>query len=346
MWHVLFESSCSVLFLQGCLLVFYFLLSFTMSFSSGDNGSTLDCVMTQGPGLASEFCGGWEGWLEGAPLAQLASDREDAARVAVLGMARNDFLVEAEEGDFPCTGLWHCNGWVDDYSWYYYFGCLVYMDPIDERFFNSLVFFSAHMGEGSRIVYDDQAGMHCYWLDAGDWWILFCKFLLLEVPIKQSMEGFLGWVRGVVADLLDWFVDVWSSTVDGGGSHPQVMHFASVLMRFLLVCGGSGVFPLHLADRYWPYYRSPAGVQYDAGLAERLHCCFLSYILWACNYLRLMWMVGRESVSHLGYERWPLASLVPFHEVWHWVVSEGSQLDFLMHSVINVPYGVVHTPSS
>ena len=59
--------------------------------------------------------------------------------------------------------------------------------------------------------------------------------LLLEVPIEQSMEGFLGWVTEMVANLLDWFVGVWSSAVDEGGSHPQVMDFASVLMQFLLV---------------------------------------------------------------------------------------------------------------
>ena len=83
MLQVLFVSSYSVLFLQGDLLVFLSLSSFTMSLSSGDNGSILDCVV-RGPGLATDFCAGWEGWLEGAHLAQLASDREDAARVAVL----------------------------------------------------------------------------------------------------------------------------------------------------------------------------------------------------------------------------------------------------------------------
>jgi hypothetical protein len=98
-------------------------------------------------------------------------------------------------------------------------------------------------------------------LDAGDWWILCRTFLLLKVPIEQNMEGFLSWVTGVVADLLDWVVGVWSSVGGGVGSHPQVMEFASVLMRFLLVCGGSGVFLLHFADIYWPCYQSPAGVQ-------------------------------------------------------------------------------------
>jgi hypothetical protein len=164
------------------------------------------------------------------------------------------------------------------------------MDPFDERFFNSLGFFSAHVGDNGCIVYNDQAGGHCCWLDAGNWWIFCCMFSLLEVPIEQSMVGSLGWVTGVVADLFNWVVGVWSSVGDGAGSHLQVMEFASVLMRLLLVCSGSGVFPLHFADKYWPCYQSPAGVQYDAGLAERLQGRFLSFMLCACNYMHFMWL--------------------------------------------------------
>ncbi len=66
------------------------------------------------------------------------------------------------------------------------------MDPFNKRFFNSSVFFSAHMGDKGRIVYDDQAGGHCCWLDAGDWWIFCRTFLLLKVPTEQNMVGFLG----------------------------------------------------------------------------------------------------------------------------------------------------------
>jgi hypothetical protein len=29
--------------------------------------------------------------------------------------------------------------------------------------------FSAHMGDKGHIVYDDQVGGHCCWLDAVDW---------------------------------------------------------------------------------------------------------------------------------------------------------------------------------
>ncbi len=111
-----------------------------MSVTSGDDGSVLECAARGGPGSAAEFQAWWEGWLECACLAQLASDENNAIRVAVLHAGQNGFLVLAEEGDFPRMGPWHRNGWVDDYSRYYYFSCLVYMDPFDERFFNSLGF--------------------------------------------------------------------------------------------------------------------------------------------------------------------------------------------------------------
>ncbi len=86
---------------------------------------------------AEEFRAGWEGWLEGACLAQLRFDAEDMVCVGVLRAERNRFLVLAEEGDFPRTGPWHRDGWVVNFSWYYYFGRMVYMDPFDERFFDS-----------------------------------------------------------------------------------------------------------------------------------------------------------------------------------------------------------------
>ena len=119
-------------------------------------------------------------------------------------------LVLVQEGDFPCTGPWHHDGWVHEFSWYYYFGRLVYMDPFDKRFFNSSVFFSAHSIPRSCFAFDDQVSGYCCWLNAGNWWIFCWLFLLLEVPIEKSMEGFLGWVTVVLGNLFDWVVGVWS----------------------------------------------------------------------------------------------------------------------------------------
>ena len=114
--------------------------------------------------------------------------------------------------------------------------------------------------------------------------------------------------------------------------------------------GGSGVFPLGMAKKYWPLHCSPAGVRYDEGLGERLQRRFLSFMLCACNYLCLMWMdamwVGSDPVPCLGYVEWPLAGPAPFPEVWRRVVNKGSPLDFLMHSVVGVHYNWCPSPSS
>ncbi len=154
MWHVLFVFRSA---LQGFVSVFLHTF-FAMSVSSGGDGSVLECAAWGGPGSAAEFRAGWEGWLEGARLAQLASDEEDAIRVAVLRAGRNGFMVLAEEGDFPRTRPWHRDGWVDDYSHYCYFGRLVYMDPFDERFFDSSGFFSAHMVDKGRTCLQRSGG--------------------------------------------------------------------------------------------------------------------------------------------------------------------------------------------
>jgi hypothetical protein len=62
--------------------------------------------------------------------------------------------------------------------------------------------------------------------------------------------AFFGWVTGEMAELLDWVVDVLVSLAVDEGSLPlQVMSFALVLMRCHLICGGSGGFPLCLAEK-------------------------------------------------------------------------------------------------
>ena len=143
-------------------------------------GRPVSDIMALSFRLAEEFRAGWEGWLEGARLAQLRFDVEDVVCICVLSAERNGFLVLADEGDFPCTGPWHCDGWVVEFSWYYYFGWMVYMDPFDERFFNSSVLFSTNSISKSCVAFDDQVGGYCCWLDAGNWWIFYRSFMLLE----------------------------------------------------------------------------------------------------------------------------------------------------------------------
>jgi hypothetical protein len=90
MWCMLFVSffSCSVPS-WWFVSVLFSLLGFTMYVSSEDDGSILECA-AWGPSLAAEFRTGWEGWLEGACLAQVASDRDEA--VCCLARGAKKFL--------------------------------------------------------------------------------------------------------------------------------------------------------------------------------------------------------------------------------------------------------------
>ena len=60
---------------------------------------------------------------------------------------------------------------------------------------------------------DDLLSNHPVMLDGGEWWIFCHTFLLLEVPIPQTMDAFLGWATGVITDLLHWLVGVWGADV-------------------------------------------------------------------------------------------------------------------------------------
>ncbi len=134
--------------------------------------------------MVGEFCAGWEGWLEGDCLAYLSSEVEDAVCIAVVHIGRNGSLILVEEGNNPCTGPWHHDGWLNDFLWHYYFGCLVYMDPFSKQFFNSLEFFSGYLHQKSHIAFNNQVSGNCCWMDFGDWWIFCWLFLLLEIPIE------------------------------------------------------------------------------------------------------------------------------------------------------------------
>ena len=184
-------------------------------------------------------------------------------------------------------------------------------------------------------------------LDAAEWWIFCRTFLLLEVPIPQTMDAFLGWVTGVISDLLFWVVGVRGADVlEGGGQTlPQVMGFGLVLLRFLMICGGRDMFPHHFNEKYFSsdFYPwsvdSIGGVTLGAGRAERLRRMLSSYMLCARNYLRIMWMgggwIGASVSVHLGYDEstWPLG-VGTFREVWHRVFLPRTPIDFLLHSVL------------
>jgi hypothetical protein len=82
------------------------------------------------------------------------------------------------------------------------------------------------------------------------------------------MDAFLGWVTGVMSDLLFWVVGVRGADVlEGGGqTRPQVMGFGLVLLRFLMICGGRDMFPHYLDEKYFSSDFYPWSLTRLAGL--------------------------------------------------------------------------------
>jgi hypothetical protein len=46
--------------------------------------------------------------------------RLEQRRIGVLGAVRNLIFLHAVEGDWPRTGPWHKNGWVEEFCEYSY----------------------------------------------------------------------------------------------------------------------------------------------------------------------------------------------------------------------------------
>lgn len=75
-------------------------------------------------------------------------------------------------------------------------------------------------------------------------WASFCRdVLLLGQPISQTFDGVVGMVDDMVITLVHAVCGGERFTYGTGPQGPKLMDFVVVLVRFILLCGGSGVMP-------------------------------------------------------------------------------------------------------
>ncbi len=170
-------------------------------------------------------------------------------RIAVLIAVRNNFSVPVQEGMRGSVGPNpNDNGWVSEFWEYQYFWETCSVNPFCHLTMDQT-------GDTYEHPNSDEIQLSGFpvMLDEAEWWIFCRTFLLLEIPIPQTMDSFLGWVTGVVSDLLFWVVGVrGADALEGGGETcPQVMDFGLVLLRFLMICGGQDMFPHYMDERYF-----------------------------------------------------------------------------------------------
>ncbi len=256
----------------------------------------------------------------------------------MLIVVRNIFSVPVQEGMWGSGGPNpNDNGWVSEFGVNQYFRETCSVNP----FCHSMM---DQTGDTYKHPNSDEFHLSRFpvMLDAAEWWIFCHTFLLLEVPIPQTMDAFLRWVTGVVSDLLFWVVGIrGADALEGGGqTRPQVMDFGLVVLRFLMIGCGRDMFPhyedaKYFSSDFYPWSVDSIGgvVTLGAGWAERLRRMLSLYMLCARNYLRIMWReggwIGVPVVVRLGYDEftWPLG-VGTFREVWHRVFLPRTPIDF------------------
>ena len=173
-------------------------------------------------------------------------------------------------------------------------------------------------------------------------WAVFCReVLLLKEPIAQTLDA--------VVEMVDEMVIFLVRAVDGcseflAGTGPRLMDIVVMLVRFLMLCGGSGVFPRDYAlARFGDVSPMVAGGPFaQRGGRERAHRMMRRLVsLGRCvrGLLRAAWegAVWRDpELARLlglgGRGPWKLS------EVWRAAMGTDSSFAMIMQNIIGPAY--------
>jgi hypothetical protein len=96
--------------------------------------------------------------------------------------------------------------------------------------------------DNADAVEDFLFGHNCVMSDGE--WACFCRdVLLLEHPIAQTFDAVIEMVDDMIVALVHAVCGGERFTYGVGSEGPKVMDFVVALIRFLMLCGGSGVMP-------------------------------------------------------------------------------------------------------
>ena len=232
-------------------------------------------------------------------------------------------------------------GWSDDRLTHVFHDAVVHLDP----FFPFVVEPTrVGGGEGGRddgdAVMDHLYGHDCVMDDRE--WAVFCReVLLLEEPIPQTMGAIVGMVDEMVTFIIHAVV---GEVGYSKRSDSRLMELVVVLTRFLLLCGGSGMFPYDYAvARFSGVHPFVAGgpVAYGSGrlFALKLYRRLVSLGRCVQGLLRVAWDYGKwEEPALLGMLGLGGSTEYFLCDVWRAAVGKGTPLAVFMQSVIGPSY--------
>ena len=180
-------------------------------------------------------------------------------------------------------------------------------------------------------------------------WAVFCReVLLLGEPIPQTMEAIVKLVDEMVVFIVRAVVGV------GGFSKrddSRLMELVVVLARFLLLCGGSGMFPYdYAAARFGGIHPFMAGGPVACGggrvFALKLYRRLVSLGRCVRGLLRVAWDYG-EWVEPVLMEKLGLRGSAKYFlcDVWRAAVGKETPLAVFMQSVVGPSYFADEVPS-
>ena len=235
---------------------------------------------------------------------------------------------------YHCTDL---SGWADDFRAYVVYMQSVIVDP----FHPSIVGSSGESGECA--VDDHLFGRGCK-MSKKEWRRFCFEVLLLDAAIPQSMDAIVGMVDDMLRTIIRCVAGCDEFSVACTG---RLMVLVMALVRFLLLCGGGGVFPREYAfarfGAFESFMRTCKGevdesVRMFAQKAMRrlnsLGRCVRGLIRVAWEHS--MWD-DPELASRLGLEAGKGYNL---RDVWRAAVGTECGLAVLMRSVIGPGYNV------
>lgn len=135
------------------------------------------------------------------------------------------------------------SGWSDCYRKYYVFLQAVTVDPFHPSVVEPTRVVCDEAGETGDAVEDYAFGRDCI-MDDVEWGRFCSEVLLLDVPIPQTLDA--------VVDMVDEMVVFIVRAAAGcpefsSGPDPRLTALVVVLVRFLLLVGGSNVLPCEYA---------------------------------------------------------------------------------------------------
>ena len=200
--------------------------------------------------------------------------------------------------------------------------------------------------DAGDIVLDHLYGRDCA-MDDGEW-ALFCReVLLLEDPIPQTMDA--------IVEMVDEMMMFIVRAVVGEGSFSarsdsRLMELVVVLVRFLLLCGGSSVFPYDYAAAWFggvhPFMAGgPVAYGSSRLFALRVYRRLVSLGRCVRGLLRVAWDYGEWlDPTLLGMLGLSGSKEYFLCDVWRAAVGKGSPLAVFMRSVIGPSYSADELP--